>query len=161
MTDWAAFYKQVERCKPDMLAWMRELATSFTTRTRTQCCLRKDDSEVIERNDDDFAVAFQVSRPDGKKLDVLFEIWDSGDTDDGIYGKHGNFVFHLVEEGGRVIHQYIPNNYSDQVWVDYTDNAEWDLRRQHIIATTDETRELIRRWSRNEILVEHRDYNFF
>jgi hypothetical protein len=139
-TDWTAYERQVARQKPEMLKAMAELAARFGVVTWDDDC-------------DDFNVSFLVERPkpwageDYKnRLDVKFSIWDSGDADDGIYGQHGNFVLDIVEEGGRIVGGITPYNYSDDVWVDYSDDAEWDQRRQDIIRSLYDVAALVERW---------------
>jgi hypothetical protein len=138
MTDWTAYEKRVEASAPKMLRAMKTLAH--------RCHIRV--LEVL--TDDDYRISFPVARPNGTLLNVSFEIWDSGDTDDGIYGVHGNFIFNLVEEGGHVIGMCIPGNYTSGVWVDYTDSVEWERRLDAIIAGLDEAYKIIAEWRKEK-----------
>jgi hypothetical protein len=135
-TDWTAYRRQVERQKPAILAAMKSFAQALGIPA----------SEVWDDDCDDFNVAFLVSRDDGERLDAKFSIWDSGDADDGVYGEHGNFIFDLVEEGGRIVGQCVPENYSDNVWVDYSDDDEWDFRREAIVRGFDAAKRIVNEW---------------
>lgn len=138
-TNWTNYKHQIERCKPRMIKVMQELALKVGLEA----------SDVYDDDMDDFRVGFSIK---GKEqlLDVSFQIWDSGDADDGIYGKHGNFVFDIVEEGGRIIASCIPENYSNQVWVDYQDDKEWDKRLDAMIMGMDSAIKYIEDWKEND-----------
>ena len=154
--DWSNYEKTIAMCKPQMLRSMKRLARRLHIPAK----------DVWESDCDDFRIEFEVSRrkrfsecaakyPDQSnavewdtKLGVSFSIWDSGDADDGVYGKHGNFVFDIVEHGGRIIGQIIPENYSDRVWIDYTDVELWRSRCTMVCNGIEsyETFEMISKW---------------
>mgnify|MGYP001559832178 CR=1 FL=1 len=66
-------------------------------------------------------------------FDVSLKLIDSGDADDGEYGIHGNWLFDIVEFGGRIISSYAPNNYTNDVWVDYDDIKDFESRLKYIL----------------------------
>jgi|SRR5581483_11367754 len=149
-TDWTAYWRQVERQKPEMIKAMTDLARR----------LGIDADDVWTDDNDDFSVSFLVERPKPwvedtedyeNRLDVRFSIWDSGDADDGIYGKHGNFILDIVEEGGAIVGGFSPENYTERVWVDYTDNAEWDHRRRFVTMGFGGVAALIEKWLEEKI----------
>jgi hypothetical protein len=141
MTDWTAYERQWERQKPAMKAFIEAVALPFL-------------SSVWEDNGDDYGFGTQIERPDRAedaeddegKLDITLQIWDSGDADDGIYGVHGNFVCDITEAGGRIVGGFTPNNYTDRVWVDYSDDDEFDARMAGITSLVEKCREVIAEW---------------
>ena len=116
--NWDAYVRRWEAMKDRMEKFIQTIAEPF------------EKVEVWEDNVEDYGWHVSIEREDGNKLDLDLSIWDSGDADDGVYGVHGNFHCGLVEEGGLIVGGCIPHNYSDRVWVDYSDDDEWETRLQ-------------------------------
>jgi len=114
-TNWDQHNRQTQRQSPTMKRIISDVAEAYNVK-------------AWHNDADDFTWGCTIERSDGNRLDVTFAVWDSGDADDGVYGIHGNFVLGLVEEGGRIVGNCIPFNYTRNVWADYIDDAEWDLR---------------------------------
>lgn len=139
--DWSAHERQVLRCKPGMLAVMRGLARAVGCR------------QHIEGWDDDsgYRVEFVVFRPGNNHLGkdtlgISLSICDSGDADDGLYGVHGNFMLDIIEEGGRIVGGCVPNNYTDECWVNYDDDLEWTGRLESLARGMSYCKDTIRTW---------------
>lgn len=126
--------------------WDAYHAIAERYRDRMTALVQRFDPEAGFEIMDDAQAYGQATRADGEVLGITFSIWDSGDADDGIYGVHGNFVFQLVETGGRMVGDIIPENYSSECWVNYSDLDEWDRRMEAIEASADSIADAIERW---------------
>jgi hypothetical protein len=133
-TNWNAYTARYNISTARMKALIERLAERFQV------------NGAWEDGDTDFGWHIAIRRADDKILDVSLTIWDSGDADDGIYGVHGNFNLDIVETGGRCVGGIVPNNYSDDVWVDYDDDDEWDQRLTNIEASEDDIAQVITEW---------------
>jgi hypothetical protein len=131
--NWNKYERQIKRQSPKIEKAMEKLARVYS-------------QNVMVDNGDDFVVSFGVSGKGKNTLWVSFEIWDSGDADDGIYGEHGNITFKMVEDGGVIVSDFTPYNYSDNVWVDYEDDKEWDERVECMIQSLPEVKAIIDSW---------------
>ncbi|MFA6270926.1 MAG: hypothetical protein WC657_07010, partial [Candidatus Paceibacterota bacterium] len=134
---WAKAEKLAAKVGPRMKALMDRLAERFGETAWEDDC------------DNVAGFGFEVSRYAGDEnpLGVTFEIWDSGDADDGVYGVHGNFVLDIVEYGGAIVGGITPENYTDGVWVDYEGaDEEWERRLAGIERAEDAIAECIEEW---------------
>lgn len=118
MTDWNNYYRRFGQIESRLLAAMNAAATEFGT--------------VAERHDtDDYGFAFDVERgKHGKhlKLAVTLTMIDSGDVETGEPDKAGNLMIELIEDGGRVVGNFSPDNYTDDCWANYIDDETWELK---------------------------------
>ncbi len=135
MTDWTKYEARFNACKSRMESITTEIASAFPK------------SEVFESNGADYRFRAIIVREDGEEFGLDFEIWDSGEADDGIYGKHGNFNLSVCADGGLVVGSFVPFNYTDQCWVDYSDTKEWDKRLGMMENTASEVIDAINEFS--------------
>lgn len=86
-------------------------------------------SDVSDWTDEDFTVLFLVNRPEGEPIDITFRLLDAEAWDDTENGT--SFSCDIVAEGGRIVGGYHPFNYSDDCWVNPTDESavqgRWEL----------------------------------
>jgi hypothetical protein len=140
MRDMTAYDRRFETHKDAMRAFIAAIAQEFGT-------------DVDAAISDESGFGTIITRHDGTLLDVSLTIWDSGEADDGIYGKHGNFMLSAVEEGGRILISIAPSNYSADVWVDYdgeeADN-EWHYRMDTFSRSVSDVIATIREWYERE-----------
>jgi hypothetical protein len=134
---WAKYEARFKKHRTAMHAFIADIAKHF---------------EVKEdfTNLDDYAYFVIVDHPSGKKVAISFEMVDSGDADDGIYGVHGNFNLKVVESGGRIIGGFVPENYTGRVWVPYEDDAEWEGRLNASLSRKDDIIHLVEQWRTHE-----------
>lgn len=120
---WGAYERQYSRLKDRMQKVVERIATELRAGGL--------EVETWETNAEDYGFQLLAKPKDGSDedgIDMDLTIWDSGDADDGIYGQHGNFHCGITRYGGEILGGFTPYNYSERVWVDYTNDAEWDER---------------------------------
>ncbi len=105
--DWSNYYRCFNTIKQEIRHVMEMVADN-----------------IIEDISDDYG--FIGIDKDGNSVELY--LIDSGDADDGIYGKHGNIRFAVVGDGGVVKTEVVPYNYTKKCWADYTNIPEFHRR---------------------------------
>jgi len=93
--------------------------------------------ELWERRDDEYGwVLTTGERPN--RIDVSLMLEDATDYEGEDGAGLGAFTMTIVEEGGRILGQVTPYNYTDDVWVRFTPKHYPELdRRLDIIRRAD------------------------
>lgn len=113
---WTAYYSAFAAIKPKMKAFTEAIASQF------DATVEEDDNS----EDVGFVTSFDVA---GIKYYLEFQLWDAGTSSgDAEPGECGAVRLSVCREGGQIVVGWSPYNYTEKVWIPYSDTAEFLAR---------------------------------